>query len=301
MTEPCPPLPPDRSHISTEQTAGDPPLDLCQSSAIVARIAQAQQQAIGQVAAAAGAIGAFIDELIERGGRLIYLGAGTSGRLGVLDASECPPTFGSERDAVVGLIAGGDRALRVSSEATEDDAKGAMAELERLEVNSIDAVLGIAAGGTTPWVLGGIKAAHARGACTGLLTCARRDPPPGCDHLIELDTGAEVVRGSTRLAAAAATKAALNAISTALFVHRGAVHGDLMVNLRATNDKLLDRAIRMLQIFAPDLDRAAAARAILEADGELKTAIACTHTGLSPADARTRLGEVGGRLRALIS
>ena len=136
---------------------------------------------------------------------------------------------------------------------------------------------------------------------TVLLTCARRDKPPYCDELLLLDTGAEVVAGSTRLAAGTATKVALNALTTAVFVRRGAVHDDLMINLRATNDKLLDRAIRMLQVFAPTLSRADSADAIRQADGELKTAIVCILCSVDAASARNRLAAVGGHLRKAIS
>src|SRR5690606_11129107 len=149
--------------------------------------------------------------------RLVYAGAGTSGRLGVLDASECPPTFRSDPGQVVGIIAGGDSALRRSSEGAEDDPRGIAADFERISLGGDDAFLGIAAGGTTPYVLGAVALAKARGALTGLLACFPGAAAEGCDHRIELDTGPEVLTGSTRLKAGTATKVALNAVSTAVF------------------------------------------------------------------------------------
>lgn len=299
-------LPPDRADVSTEQRHVEvvrDGLDTRPTHAVIRLVAETQARASQRVAACSKDIEAFVDDAVvgmDRGGRLLYLGAGTSGRLGVLDASECPPTFGSDPDDVIGLIAGGDTALRTSAEGMEDDPAGALPELERLNVGANDAVLGITAGGTTPWVLGAIEAAAARGATTGLLTCARRDCPPGCTHLLLLDTGAEVLAGSTRLAAGSATKTALNAITTAIFVRRGAVYGDLMVDLKATNDKLLDRAIRILRLFRPTLDRLATAEAIALADGELKTAIVCVCCGVDASEARERLAKAGGQLRSVL-
>jgi N-acetylmuramic acid 6-phosphate etherase len=295
-------LPPDRGHIATEQrhAINKQALDLLPTENIVRLMTADQHAAIMAVDAEACDIARFVDSLVDRmrsGGRLIYLGAGTSGRLGVLDASECPPTFGADPGKVVGLIAGGDTSLRRSSEAKEDDPSGAAAELESLAVASGDTVLGIAAGGTTPWVLGAIEEASRRGAATALLSCCPRECPPGCDQLIVVDTGAELLTGSTRLKAGTATKATLNAITTTAFIRLGAVHGDLMVDLRATNDKLLDRAIRILLAFAPHLSREEAAARIEASDGHLKSAIVAVRCELTPEDARQRLDRCEGSLR----
>lgn len=243
----------------------------------------------------------FITKLVPRvraGGRLIYVGAGTSGRLGVLDASECPPTFQSDPNTIIGIIAGGDASLRRSSEAMEDDPNGAAEAFNVLGLSQHDTVMGIAAGGTTPYVLGSLKIAARTGAMTGLLTCASfKKPPVDCDHLILLDTGPEILTGSTRLKAGSATKLALNIITTAVFVQLGKTYSNLMVDLRATNDKLTDRAIRILCDLCPDLDRPAAAELLHAASGECKTAIVMHHLQLDQPAARTLLDEHAGKLR----
>lgn len=294
-------LPPDRSTVATEQRhPASTELDLLTSREIVALMAEDHRAAIDAVSEAGEALAELVDELwprMARGGRLIYLGAGTSGRLGVLDASECPPTFQSDPTQVVGLIAGGDSALRRSSEGAEDDAEGAAAELDRLDIGATDSVVGIAAGGTTPYVLGGLRIAKRRGAATTLLTCSPRERPEGCDRLIVLRSGAEVLTGSTRLKAGTATKLALNCITTALFVRLGKTHGNLMVDLRATNDKLRDRAHRVLRTLHPELDAHAAAEALAAAGGSLKVASVMHAHGVDRHAAEAKLSAVGGRLR----
>lgn len=244
-----------------------------------------------------------------RGGRLVYLGAGTSGRLGVLDASEAPPTFDVDPGRVVGLIAGGDRALRTSSESAEDDPFGARAELDALGLTGDDTIVGIAASGRTPWVLGGL--AHAKriapDAVTALVCCvphgdSTRDgasTPPGTDHVVAVATGAEVLTGSTRLKAGTATKLVLNAISTTLMVRAGRVHENLMVDVRATNRKLTDRAARIV-VELTGLDRRAAAALLVRAEGSCKLAVAMHHLGLDAASARAKLEAVDGRLGDLL-
>ncbi|MBM4114126.1 MAG: N-acetylmuramic acid 6-phosphate etherase [Phycisphaerae bacterium] len=297
-------LPPDRSHIATEaRHPHSEELDRLSALECVRLVAVDAAEGLGAVERAAPGIAAFADavaERLDRGGRLVYGGAGTSGRLGVLDASECPPTFMSDPAQVVGLIAGGDSALRRSSEGKEDEPNGIAPEFERLALDAKDSFLGVAAGGTTPWVLGAIKLARARGALTGLLTCAPGIRAESCDHLIEIHTGPEILTGSTRLKAGTATKVALNAISTAVFVQLGKVYGNLMVDLSARNDKLRDRAIRILRHFDESLDRAAASSAIDAAGGELKVAIVMRRLGLDQAAARSRLSAAHGRLRAVI-
>ncbi len=264
---------------------------------------------------AAAALGRFIDALVPRmrgGGRLIYIGAGTSGRLGVLDASECPPTFQSDPDQIVGIIAGGDAALRRSSESKEDDPRGARDELDALALTDRDTLLGIAAGGTTPYVLGALELAKPHAAMTGLLTCALPSfrsltsdlgpltSSPLVDHLIVLDTGAELLTGSTRLKAGTATKVALNIITTTLFIQLGKVYSNLMVDLRATNAKLTDRAIRILMTLCPELSRAEAHRLLDAADGQLKIAIVMQRQSMDATEARKALESAAGIVSALL-
>lgn len=233
------------------------------------------------------------------GGRLIYFGAGTSGRLGVLDASECPPTFQTPAGVIVGVIAGGDAALRVSSEGKEDEFEGARGEVERLGIGAGDSVLGIAAGGTTPWVLGALEMCAARGALTGLLTCARA-PTPGCvRHHIVVETGAEVVTGSTRMKAGTATKMVVNMITTTVMVQLGKVHENLMVDVRATNDKLRDRAARIVAMLT-GRSRGESFGLLERAGGDCKTAVVMERRGVSREDAEAMLRRAGGRLRAVI-
>jgi N-acetylmuramic acid 6-phosphate etherase len=219
----------------------------------------------------------------------------------VLDAAECPPTFQSDPGQIVGIIAGGDSALRKSSEAKEDDAEGAAGELIALQLSERDTVLGIAAGGTTPFVLGALEFAKSTGAMTGLLTCApQKQAIRACDHLIVLDTGPELLTGSTRLKAGTATKVVLNIITTSLFVQLGKVYSNLMVDLRATNAKLMDRAMRILITLCPDLAREAAHGLLQAANGELKTAIVMHRRGMDAASARAALEAANGLLAALI-
>jgi N-acetylmuramic acid 6-phosphate etherase len=296
--------PPDRGHVRTEHVHPDSTeLDRLDPAAIVRLLVQDHQAVIRAVDAAADAIGGLVRELVPRmraGGRLVYGGAGTSGRLGVLDASECPPTFQSDPGMVVGLIAGGDAALRRSSERREDEPDGAAADFDAIGLRAGDTFVGIAAGGTTPWVLGGLRLAKARGAATAMIVCAPRDVPADCDRLITLDTGPEVLVGSTRLKAGTATKLALNAITTATFVQLGKTHGAFMVDLAATNDKLVDRAARILLRFCPELSRADALASLEAAGMRLKTAIAMRRLGIDRAEAERRLGASQGSLRALI-
>jgi N-acetylmuramic acid 6-phosphate etherase len=295
-------LPPDRGHVATEQrheASGD--LDVRSTSDAIALMVDDHRAVADALERARPRLARFIDDLVERmrdGGRLVYVGAGTSGRLGVLDAAECPPTFQAEPGRVVGIIAGGDRSLRVSSEGREDEPDGAADELAKLELGANDTVLGIAAGGTTPYVLGALPIARGRGAMTGLLTCAPPSTAPeACDHLIVLDTGPELLTGSTRLKGGSVTKLALNVITTVAFTRLGKVYGNLMVDLRATNDKLRDRAIRILRELCPNTDRNEAAACIAEAGGNLKVAVVMRTRGLDRPAAETLLRDHGDRLR----
>ena len=232
---------------------------------------------------------------LRSGGRLVYVGAGTSGRLGVLDAAEMPPTFGTDPDRVIGVIAGGHRAIVRACEGAEDHPEEGVRAMEDLRVGSEDFVLGIATSGTTPYVHGALGRARARGARTGLLLCT----PPDTEHVSRYDVviaplvGPEVVTGSTRMKAGTATKMVLNALSTAVMVRLGKVHGNLMVDLRVTCRKLRERARRIVtQVSGCSAEEAG--RLLEAAGGEVKTALVMASTGLSPDEARDRLEAAGG-------
>jgi N-acetylmuramic acid 6-phosphate etherase len=297
-------LPPDRSHIATEQRHEESAaLDELGTAELVTLLARDQRRAVAAVEAASDSIARFADAVassLARGGRLVYAGAGTSGRLGVLDASECPPTFRSDPAQVVGIIAGGDGALRRSSEGREDEEEGIAAEFERIALGAHDCFLGIAAGGTTPYVLGALRLAKSRGATTGFLTCAPGAGPAHCDHCIALATGAEILTGSTRLKAGTATKIALNAITTAAFVRLGKTYGNLMVDLAATNDKLVDRALRIYREFFPNDTREQAFTQLEAAGGLLKLALVMRARSETRAEAERTLASHGGSLRRAI-
>ncbi len=214
----------------------------------------------------------------------------------MLDASECPPTFQSPPEQVVGIIAGGDAALRRSSESKEDDPQGAREELDSLTIGENDTLLGIAAGSTTPYVLGALEIAHQRRATTGLLCCSQIDKPAHVEHLIVLRTGPEIVTGSTRLKAGTATKLALNTITTTIMVQLGKVYGNLMVDLRATNAKLRDRAARIVGELT-GLSRAESFTLLDRAEGQVKQAVVMHHHDLELRDAERLLREAAGNLR----
>ncbi len=275
-------LPADRGDVDTERPHPDgAALETLATAELIHFLATDQHRAVHAVEAATAELAALADAAVaamENRGRLIYLGAGTSGRLGVLDASECPPTFNADPETIVGVIAGGDASLRRSSEGAEDDPRGADADLDRLEVAATDVVIGIAAGGTTPWVLGGLVEAKRRGATTALISCARRNTPEGCDHLVVLATGPEPLVGSTRMAAGTATKIALNALTTTIFTRLGRVRGGRMIDLRATNEKLHDRCLRILLELFPDLDRREADRRLQAAGDSLRVAVESIET-----------------------
>ena len=208
------------------------------------------QEVPAAVARAIPQIEALVNAVVpkmQRGGRLFYIGAGTSGRLGVLDASECPPTFGVPEDLVIGLIAGGDRAIRHAIEAAEDSLTQAWADLQAYEIDEDDAVIGIAASGTTPYVISGLQACRARGIITGCVTCNPETPlAANADFPIEVVVGPEFVTGSTRLKAGTAQKLVLNMISTSIMIRLGRVMDNKMVDMKLSNVKLVDRGAKML-------------------------------------------------------
>ena len=261
-----------------------------------ATIAAAVRASIPQIAEAVDAIA----DRFTRAGRLFYLGAGTSGRLGVLDASECPPTFSVPRGLFVGLIAGGDSALRTSSEGSEDSPAAGATDLAGYSLTPEDTVMGIAASGRTPYVVGALEYASQAGALTIALTCAGGAPArsrmaQAAQIAIELATGPEVLTGSTRMKAGTATKLALNMISTGVMIRSGAIYGNLMVNVQPTNAKLVDRAQRIIAA-ATGCDQLTAERLLREA-GEVKIAILMQKLGLPFAAAKAKLRYVGGSLR----
>lgn len=264
-----------------------------------ARVAAAVRAELPHIAEAVDEIAARF----SRGGRLYYIGAGTSGRLGVLDASECPPTFSVSADLVQGLIAGGDRALRLSSEHSEDSPEEGARDLQAAGFaadGKPDTLVGIAASGRTPYVLGAIEHARRLGALTIGLSCV-----PGsllaeaADIAITPATGAEVLTGSTRLKAGTATKLVLNMLSTGVMVRTGATYGNLMVNVRATNAKLVDRAQRIIAA-ATGCDMAAAEQLLNAAGDSVKTAIVMGKLSLDREAAEARLDGAYGVLRAAL-
>jgi N-acetylmuramic acid 6-phosphate etherase len=253
-----------------------------------AKVAAAVQTELPQVARAVDAIA----ERFGRGGRLFYIGAGTSGRLGVLDASECPPTFDVDAELVQGLIAGGDRALRLSSEHSEDSREEGADDLAAVGFASDgrpDTLVGIAASGRTPYVLGAMEYAKSMGALTVGLSCVPGSPvAQAAEIAITPATGPEVLTGSTRMKAGTATKLVLNMLSTGVMVRTGATFGNLMVNVRPTNAKLVDRAQRIIA-QAMGCDPAIAARLFDQSGNSVKTAIVMGRLGVSREAAEERL------------
>ncbi len=298
-------LPPDRAAIPTEgRNPRSIDLHRMDIAAIVDLMRSEDRRVLDAIDGARAATIAVIDAAEPRfcaGGRLIYVGAGTSGRLGVLDASEAPPTFQVGADRVIGIIAGGDASLRRSSEGREDEFDGAAAELAALDLDGRDTVIAIAAGGSTPYALGAL--AHAKRLCPATLTaliCCTQDPPASqADHVIALATGPEILTGSTRLKAGTATKLTLNTISTTLMVRLGKTYQNLMVDVRATNDKLRDRAARIVSDLT-GLPRPDAFLLLDRAGGAVKTAVVMHRRNLTRERSEALLDSCDGRLdRAL--
>jgi N-acetylmuramic acid 6-phosphate etherase len=243
----------------------------------------------------------LVEAAFRAGGRLLYVGAGTSGRLGVLDSAECPPTFGTPPDLVVGIIAGGSPALLRAVEGAEDDVNAGIAEMDARRVTSRDVVVGIAASGVTPFVRAALGRAQALGARTVLLACAE---PPGllrdtCDVCIVVQTGPEVVTGSTRMKAGTATKLVLNTLTTGALIRLGKTYGNLMVDLQATNAKLVDRGQRIVMEIV-GVDRVQARDAIASAGGHVRTAIVMLRRGVSAEEAERLLAQHDYHLRAIL-
>lgn len=246
------------------------------------------------------AIGLVV-EAFKQGGRLIYFGAGTSGRLGVLDASECPPTFRTDAEMVQGVIAGGKEAMFRAQEGAEDSPEQGGRDVDALKIGSKDVVMGIAAGGTTPYVHGALERARQLGAKTIFFSCTQQlENEPKVDVIIRPLTGPEVLTGSTRLKAGTATKLVLNQITTISMVQLGKCYENLMVDLRATNQKLWDRGARIIGMLT-GLDRDHAMELLKQADGHVKAAIVMQKQKVSLEQAKSLLNHAGGHLRTAIT
>ena len=241
-----------------------------------------------------------ITRRMELGGRLIYVGAGTSGRLGVLDASECIPTFSLEDGLVIGIIAGGDTALRTGIEGAEDIPEGAIEDLNKMNLSKKDSLVGIAASGRTPYVIGALKYAKEIGAASIALSCnLNSELSKYADIAIEVDTGAEILAGSTRLKAGTAQKLVLNMISTVSMIKLGKTYGNLMVDLQVSNIKLRDRAMRIIQA-ATSCDFKRAQEALQESKDQVKVAIVMILLDSSAEKALELLKASGSRVRAAL-
>ncbi len=288
-------------HLTTEgRNPASEDLDGLTAPQIVRLINAEDAKVADAVAEQAEAIATAIDVIADRigkGGRLIYIGAGTSGRLGVLDAVECPPTFNTPPSQVVGLIAGGYTALTTAVEGAEDRPELAVEDLKDVQLTSGDVLVGIATSGRTPYVIGSLEYARSVGAYTIGLSCNRdADIATRCDLSIAPVVGPEVVSGSTRMKAGTATKMVLNMLSTGAMIRLGKTYGNLMVDLRASNSKLADRARRIVRAVT-NLSDKEAERLLNECGGEVKTAIVSHYTGFTSVDARRVLAASDGHLK----
>jgi len=303
MTPPPPRTPLD-PRLTEQRNPATAEIDLADPARIVELMYEQDRQvpeAVWAVREAVARAIAMVERAFRAGGRLIYVGAGTSGRLGVLDASECPPTFGTPPEMVQAVMAGGATALIRSAEGAEDDFDAGAAAADAREAGAADVVFGIAASGTTPFVRGALSRAAARGAATILLSCT--DPPK--DLLANVDlavlpkVGPEAVTGSTRLKAGTATKLVLNTVTTGAMIRMGRAYGNLMVDLVAASDKLKDRGERIVMEVC-GVDREAARRALAGAAGHVKTAIVMLKRGVDRAGAEWLLREADGYARRAV-
>ena len=256
------------------------------------------------VAAVLPAIESAIDGVVDRmmrGGRLIYMGAGTSGRLGVLDAAECGPTFSVGDDEVIAFIAGGEKALRKPAEGAEDDPHLAIADLKSISVGPLDTIVGIAASGRTPYVLGGLEYAKSVGALTISISCNPNSEAGAiAEHAIDVDSGPELLAGSTRLKSGTAQKLVLNMISTVTMVRLGKTFGNLMVDLQISNEKLQDRAVRII-CKATGASKADATQALIDSGHQVKVAILMLLLHIDAATAADRLSASSNRIREALN
>jgi N-acetylmuramic acid 6-phosphate etherase len=293
--------PEDRGYLLTEQiNPNSQQLDQLSALEIVEVFNQEDQKTVDAIAAAKPALAQAIDivaKAFQQGGRLFYVGAGTSGRLGVLDASECPPTFCTPPELVQGIIAGGAPALIRSSEGLEDLPEDGAAAIAAHQISALDVVVGITAGGTTPYVLGALREATLRRAATIFIACVPADQVAiDVDVDIRLPVGPEVLAGSTRLKAGTATKMALNIISTGTMVRYGKVYGNRMVDVSVTNTKLHDRALRIISGLT-DLSREESDALLARSGKQVKLALMMHWSGLDKEAAQTLLKIHQGNLR----
>ena len=299
------PHPTDRGHLLTEQAnPRSAQLDQLSPLELVDLFNQEDQRTVAAIAAAREPLAQAIEVIAQalgQGGKLYYIGAGTSGRLGVLDAAECPPTFCTPPELVQGILAGGPAALIRSSEGLEDIFEDGAAAMADRRVNALDVVVGITAGGTTPYVKGALQAARQRGAKTIFIACVPADQAPiEVDIDLRLLVGPELLAGSTRLKAGTVTKMALNILSTGAMVRLGKVYGNRMVDVAVTNSKLRDRALRILCDLT-DLDRTAAADLLDRSGQQVKLAL-MMHLGQLDADAaQGQLTAHQGQLRQALA
>ena len=279
-------------------------IDKLETLELLATINAQDQQVPNAVAMVLPAIAQAVEAIVaafHQGGRLIYMGAGTSGRLGVLDASECPPTFSVPADMVIGLIAGGPEAMFRAQEGAEDNKELGAEDLRQLKLTEKDVVVGIAASGRTPYVLGGLEYAHNMGATTVALACNSGSAIGlAADIAIEPEVGPEVITGSTRLKSGTAQKLVLNMLSTASMIRIGKVYQNLMVDLNASNFKLEARALRIV-MQATDATEAQAAAALTAADNQVKLAILMLLSGVDKGEAQARLVQYKGVLNGALS
>ena len=291
--------------ITEQRNPNSTALDLKSVREIVRLFNEEDRKAIAAVEAEAESIAQAVEIIVSvfrRGGRLFYIGAGTSGRLGVLDASECPPTFSTAPEMVQGIIAGGDVALRCPVEGEEDKPERGAAAIRERQLTPRDVLIGIASSGRTPYVKGALKEARAIGATTICLCCVT--PPdelkPFVAHFITPKVGPEILTGSTRLKAGTATKLVLNMLTTIAMVKIGKTYDNLMVDVHASNTKLIDRSIRIVQEVT-GVNAALAEATLAQADGKAKVAIVMLAKGLSATDAIALLEKHDGFLRPVIS
>jgi N-acetylmuramic acid 6-phosphate etherase len=288
-------------HLLTEQrNPNSAEIDLADSLTIVSIINNEDKGVAHNVEKRLDVIAAAIDVIVEKfrsGGRLLYFGAGTSGRLGVLDASECPPTFGTAPEQVQGYIAGGEAAMFVAQEGAEDSEQAGRDELKKINVTENDVVVGLAASGRTPYVHGVLKGAKELGAPTAMVTTVSGDQVEvDVDFMIDVPVGPEVVMGSTRMKSATAQKMVLNMLSTGAMIRLGKVYQNVMVDLQLTNKKLEERAKRIVMMLA-DLSYDEASKRLADVDNHVKTALLMALGNLDPNTAREALGRNGGFIR----
>ena len=295
---------PSTEHLTTEQQNDNwANLDQMDSLSIVTVMNEEDATVAAAVKKALPVIGQAVDAIVQslqNGGRLVYVGAGTSGRLGVLDASECPPTFSTDPEQIMALLAGGRQAMFQAIEGAEDDETAGRQDLVTIQLTKEDIVVGISASGRTPYVVGALTYARAVGAGSVSLSCNVGARASACaDISIEVETGPEVLCGSTRLKAATAQKMILNMLSTAAMVKLGKVYTNLMVDMNPSNSKLTERACRIVMKGA-GVDRETAEEALERTGYETKVALVMLKTGLGVEEARDSLRQAGGFVRSVI-